>query len=92
MAIDFETIKKIDANGTNVGMIQDSAGNILWRKKYKECSLGLGTVYNSAVGPFAWRPYFSSSFSALLDNTYFHYGDRVDLFQSLDGTRNSVIS
>ena len=29
MAIDFETIKKIDANGVNVGMIQDSAGNIL---------------------------------------------------------------
>ena len=29
MAIDFETIKKIDANGTNVGMIKDSAGRIL---------------------------------------------------------------
>ena len=29
MAIDFETIKKIDANGVNVGMIKDSAGNIL---------------------------------------------------------------
>ena len=92
MAIDFEKIKKIDAKGVNVGMIQDSAGNILWRKKYKECSLGLGTYDYSEDDPFAWRPYFSSSFSALLDNNYFHYGDRVDLFQSLDGTRNSVIS
>ena len=92
MAIDFETITKIDAGGTNVGMIQDSAGNILWRKKYKECSLGLGTYDHSEDDPFAWRPYFSSTFSALLDNDYFHYGDRVDLFQSLDGTKNAVVS
>ena len=40
MAVDFENIKKIDANGVNVGMIRDSAGNILWRKKYDKLSLG----------------------------------------------------
>ena len=41
MAIDFETIKKIDAGGVNVGMIKDSAGTILWRKKYDKLSIGL---------------------------------------------------
>ena len=53
--------------------------------------MGLGTI-DTTNEPFAWRPYFSSSFSALLDNNYFHYGDRVDLFQSLDGTKNAVVS
>ena len=91
MALDFETLKKIEAGGVNVGMIQNSAGDILWRKKYKECSLGLGTIYDTTE-PYAWRPYFSSTFNALLNNAYFHYGDRVDLFQSLDGTKNTVVS
>ena len=49
MAIDFEKIKKIDANGTNVGMIQNSAGDILWRKKYEVCSLGLAN-FNPTAG------------------------------------------
>lgn len=40
MAVDFENIKKIDANGVNVGMIRDSTGNILWRKKYDKLSIG----------------------------------------------------
>lgn len=100
MAIDFETIKKIDANGTNVGMIKDSAGNILWRKKYDYCSLWHqatiivssrpGTELNTRT---EWKRYFSSSFNTLNGaNDYFHYGDRVDLFQSLDGTKNAVMS
>ena len=99
MAIDFETIKKIDAGGTNVGMIKDSAGNILWRKKYNYCSLWHRATSIEAVRPGAaphiqteWLLYFSSSFNALGANSYFHYGDRVDLFQSLDGTKNAVVS
>ena len=100
MAIDFETIKKIDANGTNVGMIKDSAGNILWRKKYNYCSLLHRTTFIEAVRPgeaphiqTEWGSYFSSSFNTLSGaNDYFHYGDRVDLFQSLDGTKNAVVS
>ena len=99
MAIDFETIKKIDANGTNVGMIKDSVGNILWRKKYDYCSLWHQVTFIETVRPGAaphirteWLLYFSSSFNALGANSYFHYGDRVDLFQSLDGTKNAVVS
>lgn len=87
MALDLNTIKKIEAGGANIGMIQNSAGDILWRKKYKECSLGLSSSVNAS-----WSPYFSSTFNALANNTYFHYGDRVDLFQSLDGTKNTVVS
>ena len=49
MAIDFETIKKIDAGGVNVGMIQDSAGNILWRKKYDKLHIGLAEQYDVDV-------------------------------------------
>lgn len=100
MAIDFKTIKKIDANGTNVGMIQDSAGTILWRKKYDYCSLWhqATIITSSSPGPkpdtrTEWMPYFSSSFISLSGANYnFHYGDRVDLFQSLDGTKNAVVS
>ena len=100
MAIDFETIKKIDAGGTNVGMIKDSAGNILWRKKYNYCSLWHRATFIEAVRPgeaphiqTEWTLYFSSSFNTLSGaNDYFHYGDRVDLFQSLDGTKNAVVS
>ena len=87
MALDLNTIKKVEAGGANIGMIQNSAGDILWRKKYKECSLGLSSSVNAS-----WSPYFSSTFNALANNTYFHYGDRVDLFQSLDGTKNTVVS
>ena len=100
MAIDFETIKKIDAGGTNVGMIQNSAGRILWRKKYDYCSLWhqATIIVSSRPGEVLhtrteWMPYFSSSFNTLSGaNYYFHYGDRVDLFQSLDGTKNAVVS
>ena len=100
MAIDFEKIKKIDANGTNVGMIKDSEGNILWRKKYDYCSLWhqATIMASSSTGEVLhtrteWLPYFSSSFNTLSGaNYYFHYGDRVDLFQSLDGTKNAVVS
>lgn len=100
MAIDFETIKKIDAGGVNVGMIQDSAGTILWRKKYDYCSLWHRAIFTEAVRPGAaphirtgWKLYFSSSFNTLSGaNDYFHYGDRVDLFRSLDGTKNAVVS
>ena len=100
MAIDFKAIKKIDANGTNVGMIKDSAGTILWRKKYNYCSLWHRATFIEAVRPgeaphiqTEWLLYFSSSFNALSGaNDYFHYGDRIDLFQSLDGTKNAVVS
>ena len=99
MAIDFKTIKKIDANGTNVGMIKDNAGHILWRKKYDYCSLWHRATFIEAVRPGAaphtrteWLLYSSYSFSALGANSYFHYGDRVDLFQSMDGTKNAVVS
>ena len=87
MELDFETLKKVEAGGANIGIIQNSAGDILWRKKYKECSLGLSSSVDAS-----WSPYFSSTFNALANNTYFHYGDRVDLFQSLDGTKNTVVS
>lgn len=100
MALDLETIKKIDANGTNVGMIKDSAGNILWRKKYDYCSLWHRVTFIETASPGAaphirteWLLYSSYSFNALSGaNSYFHYGDRVDLFQSLDGTKNAVVS
>ena len=91
MALDFNTIKKIEAGSTNVGMIQNSAGDILWRKAYKECSLGFRAVDASgAVQP--WKPYFSTTFNAFASNDYFHYGDSVGLFRSLDGTQNMVVS
>ena len=91
MALDFNTIKKIEAGSTNVGMIQNSAGDILWRKAYKECSLGFRAVNASgAVQP--WKPYFSTTFNAFASNDYFHYGHSVGLFRSLDGTQNMVVS
>ena len=91
MALDFNTIKKIEAGSTNVGMIQNSAGDILWRKAYEECSLGFRAVDASgAVQP--WKPYFSTTFNAFASNDYFHYGDSVGLFRSLDGTQNMVVS
>ena len=91
MALDFNTIKKIEAGSTNVGMIQNSAGDILWRKAYKECSLGFRAVDASgAVQP--WKPYFSTTFNGFGNNAYFHYGDSIGVFRSLDGKQNMVVS
>ena len=84
MAIDFETIKKIDANGTNVGMIQDSAGNILWRKKYDKLSLGTKHWIDESAWEYSqirlYSPQNVVTGSNVASSNYFWYNDRVDMF------------
>lgn len=96
MAIDFETIKKIDANGTNVGMIQDSAGNILWRKKYDKLHIGLAEQYD--VDVWNWKavteyaPNNVITGTNVAANNYFWYNDRVDIFEPVNINARLVVS
>lgn len=84
MALDFETLKKIEAGDINVGMIQNSAGDILWRKKYDE--LSIGTKQWIAEGAWEYRrmqlypPQNVVTGSNNSLNNYFWYNDRVDVF------------
>ena len=84
MAIDFETIKKIDANGINVGMIRDSTGNILWRKKYDKLSLGTKHWIDEGAWDYSqirlYSPQNVFTGSNVAANNYFWYNDRVDMF------------
>ena len=93
MAIDFETIKKIDAGGTNVGMIQDSAGNILWRKKYDKLSIGLT---DSKAGKWSeianYAPNNVMTGTNIAENNYFRYNDRVDIFEPINLNAKLVVS
>ena len=92
MAIDFETIKKIDANGTNVGMIRDSAGTILWRKKYDKLHIGLAEPYD--VDVWEWKsvaeyaPNNVMTGTNVAVNNYFRYNDRVDIFEPINPNVN----
>lgn len=96
MAIDFEMIKKIDANGINVGMIQDSAGNILWRKRYDK--LSVGTKHWIDEGEWEYRrmklysPQNVVTGSNTVDNNYFWYNDRVDVFTPVNINAKLVVT
>ena len=96
MAIDFKTIKKIDANGTNVGMIQDSAGNILWRKKYDELSIGTKHWVDEDVWEYGQMKLFSPqnvvTGSNVADRNYFWYNDRVDVFTPVNINAKLVVT
>ena len=96
MAVDFENIKKIDANGVNVGMIRDSAGNILWRKKYDKLHIGLAEQYD--VDVWNWKavteyaPNNVITGGRVAANNYFWYNDRVDIFEPVNINARLVVS
>lgn len=87
MELDFETLKKIEAGGVNVGMIQNSAGDILWRKKYDKLNIGLAEQVNDDAwewkGAVQYTPNNVVTGSAAANN-YFWYNDRVDIFEPVN--------
>ena len=87
MALDFETLKKIEAGGVNVGMIQNSAGDILWRKKYDKLNIGLAEQVDDDAwewkGAVQYTPNNVVTGSAAANN-YFWYNDRVDIFEPIN--------
>lgn len=87
MALDFETLKKIEAGGVNVGMIQNSAGDILWRKKYDKLNIGLAEQVDDDAwewkGAVQYTPNNVVTGSAAANN-YFWYNDRVDIFEPVN--------
>lgn len=87
MELDFETLKKIEAGGVNVGMIQNSAGDILWRKKYDKLNIGLAEQVDDDAwewkGAVQYTPNNVVTGSAAANN-YFWYNDRVDIFEPVN--------
>lgn len=87
MALDFEILKKIEAGGVNVGMIQNSAGDILWRKKYDKLNIGLAEQVDDDAwewkGAVQYTPNNVVTGSAAANN-YFWYNDRVDIFEPVN--------
>lgn len=94
MALDFETLKKIEAGGVNVGMIQNSAGDILWRKKYDKLHIGLAEQYDEDA--WKWKSVVEYSANNVVTGTaaankYFWYNDRVDIFQPVNVSNASLV-
>lgn len=95
MELDFETLKKIEAGNINVGMIQNSAGDILWRKKYDRLHVGLAKQYDvdawewKAVAEYAPNNVVTGTAAA---NNYFWYNDRVDIFEPINVNTRLVVS
>ena len=94
MALDFETLKKIEAGNINVGMIQNSAGDILWRKKYDKLQVGLAEQYD--VDAWKWHSIQEltpnnavTGFAAA--NKYFWYNDRVDIFEPINDVDAKIV-
>lgn len=94
MALDFETLKKIEAGGVNVGMIQNSAGDILWRKKYDKLTIGVAEQYDEDA--WKWIPIQEftpdnavTHFAA--KNCYFWYNDRVDIFEPINDVSAKIV-
>lgn len=96
MALNFETIKKIDANGVNVGMIKDSAGNILWRKKYDKLSIGAQHWIDYDVWEYSQMKLYSPQnvFAGVINPAYnyFWYNDRVDMFTPVNINAKLVVT
>lgn len=96
MALDFETLKKIEADGVNVGMIQNSAGDILWRKKYDKLNIGLAEQVDENA--WEWKPVMEYSANNVITgtniakNNYFWYNDRVDIFEPINVNARLVVS
>ena len=100
MALNFETIKKIDARTDdghlNVGMIEDDAGRILWRKKYDKLHIGLAEQYD--VDVWNWKsvaeygPNNVMTGTNVAENNYFRYNDRVDIFEPINLNAKLVVS
>ena len=94
MELDFETLKKIEAGNINVGMIQNSAGDILWRKKYDKLQVGLAEQYD--VDAWKWHSIQEltpnnvvTGFAAA--NKYFWYNDRVDIFEPINDVDAKIV-
>lgn len=97
MALNFETIKKIDArtdNGhLNVGMIEDDAGRILWRKKYDKLIIGRIDPRDSRWYQMAnYAPNNVMTGTNVAENNYFRYNDRVDIFEPINLNAKLVVS
>lgn len=96
MALDFETIKKIEAGNVNVGMIQNSAGDILWRKKYDELSIGTKHWINENFWEYSrmqlYSPQNAITGSSVAANNYFWYNDRVDIFTPVNINAKLVVT
>lgn len=96
MALDFETIKKIEAGGVNVGMIQNSAGDILWRKKYDTLNIGLAEQYDEDA--WEWKKVATYAPSNVITgtnvaaNNCFWYNDRIDIFEPVNLNAKLVVS
>lgn len=94
MELDFKTLKKIEAGNINVGMIQNSAGDILWRKKYDKLQVGLAEQYD--VDAWKWHSIQEltpknavTGFAAA--NKYFWYNDRVDIFEPINDVDAKIV-
>lgn len=96
MALDFETLKKIEAGGVNVGMIQNSAGDILWRKKYDKLNIGLAEQVDDNAwewkGAVQYTPNNVITGTNTAANNYFWYNDRVDIFEPVNLNAKLVVS
>lgn len=101
MALDFDTIKKIDAGGINVGMIQNSAGDILWRKKYDKLEVEYVTAFvdphSGETVAYGCEPYGAVTPSNLLmpnyaPYKYFWYGDKVKIITDITGKYRQMVT
>ena len=96
MALDFETLKKIEAGNINVGMIQNSAGDILWRKKYDELSIGTKQWIAEGAWEYSrmqlYPPQNVVTGSSVAANNYFWYNDRVDIFTPVNINARLVVT
>lgn len=96
MELDFETLKKIEAGNINVGMIQNSAGDILWRKKYDKLNIGLAEQVDDNAwewkGAVQYTPNNVITGTNTAANNYFWYNDRVDIFEPVNLNAKLVVS
>lgn len=97
MALKLETIKKIDARTDdghlNVGMIKDNVGRIIWRKKYDKLSIGLADASTGKWSEIAnYAPNNVMTGTSVAENNYFHYNDRVDIFEPINLNAKLVVS
>ena len=96
MELDFKTLKKIEAGNINVGMIQNSAGDILWRKKYDTLNIGLAEQYDEYA--WQWKQVATYAPSNVITgtnvaaNNYFWYNDRIDIFEPVNLNAKLVVS
>lgn len=96
MELDFETLKKIEAGNINVGMIQNSVGDILWRKKYDVLSIGTKQWVDEGAWEYGgmqqYPPQNAVTGSRVAANNYFWYNDRVDIFTPVNINAKLVVT